>query len=168
MLTKKGNQHHSSSVQFSHLIMSNSLRPHESQHARPPCPSPTPGVHSDSSPSSLWCHPAISSSVILFSPCPHPPSIRLFSLLKMQILIFPWSVHAQLCGTSWTISLPGFFVYEISQAGILSRLSFPAPAVVGSSWPMDQPRSLASPALAGGFFITEPPEKPSPGLRNKQ
>ena len=46
--------------------MSDSLRPHESQHARPPCPSPTPGVHSDSRPSSRWCHPAISSSVIPF------------------------------------------------------------------------------------------------------
>ena len=50
--------------------MSNSLRPHESQHARPPCPSPTPGVHSDSRPSSQRCHPAISSSVVPFSSCP--------------------------------------------------------------------------------------------------
>ena len=49
-----------------------SLRPHESQHARPPCPSPTPGVHSDSRPSSQWCHPAISSSVFPFSSCPNP------------------------------------------------------------------------------------------------
>ena len=49
--------------------MSNSLRPHESQHARPPCPSPTPGVHWDSRASSQWCHPAISSSVVPFS-CP--------------------------------------------------------------------------------------------------
>ena len=50
--------------------MSNSLRPHEQQHARPPCPSPTPRVHSDSRPSSRWCHPAISSSVVPFSSCP--------------------------------------------------------------------------------------------------
>ena len=50
--------------------MSDSLRPHESKHARPPCPSPTPGVHSDSRPSSQWCHPAISSSVFPFSSCP--------------------------------------------------------------------------------------------------
>ena len=48
------------------------LRPHESQHARPPCPSPTPGVHSGSRPSSQWCHPAISSSVVPFSSCPKP------------------------------------------------------------------------------------------------
>ena len=56
--------------QFSHSVVSNSLRPHELQHARPPCSSPTPGVHSDSCPSSLWCHPAISSSVVPFSSCP--------------------------------------------------------------------------------------------------
>ena len=56
-----------SSVQFDRSVVSNSLRLHESQHARPPCPSPTPGVHSDSHPSSPWCHPAISFSVISFS-----------------------------------------------------------------------------------------------------
>ena len=50
--------------------MSDSLRPHESQHARPPCPSPTPGVYPSSCPSSHWCHPAISSSVVPFSSCP--------------------------------------------------------------------------------------------------
>ena len=59
-----------SSVQFSRSVVSNSLRPHELQHARPPCPSPTPGVHSDSRPSSQWYHPDISSSVVPFSSCP--------------------------------------------------------------------------------------------------
>jgi len=59
-----------SSVQFSRSVMFDSLWPHEPQHARPPCPSPTPGVHSDSRPSSQWCHPAISSSVVPFSSCP--------------------------------------------------------------------------------------------------
>ena len=58
-----------SSVHFSHSVASDSLQPHELQHARPPCPSPTPGVHSYSRPSSPWCHPAISSSVIPFSSC---------------------------------------------------------------------------------------------------
>ena len=58
------------SVQFSRSVVSDSLRPHELQHARPPCPSPTPGVHSDSRPSSPWCHPAISSSVVPFSSYP--------------------------------------------------------------------------------------------------
>ena len=59
-----------SSVQFSHSVVSDSLQPQESQHARPPCTSPIPGVHSNSCPSSQWCHPAISSSVIPFSSCP--------------------------------------------------------------------------------------------------
>ena len=59
-----------SSVQFSCSVVSDSLRPHESQHARPPCPSLTPGFHSDSHPPSQWCHPAISSSVVPFSFCP--------------------------------------------------------------------------------------------------
>ena len=65
------------SVQFSLSVVSNSLQPHELQHARPPCPSPSPGVHSDTRPSSQWCHPAISSSVIPFSSCPQslPPSV---------------------------------------------------------------------------------------------
>ena len=56
--------------QFSRSVVSDSLRPHESQHIRPPCPSPTPGVYSNSYPSSRWCHPAISSSLVLFSSCP--------------------------------------------------------------------------------------------------
>ena len=58
-----------SSVQFSRSVVSDSLRPHESQHARPPCPSQTPGVYSNSCLSSRWCHPAISSSVVPFSSC---------------------------------------------------------------------------------------------------
>ena len=68
-----------SSVQFSCSVVSYSLRPHESQHARPPCPSPTPGVHSNSSPSSWWCHPAISSSVVPFSSCPQSLPASVFS-----------------------------------------------------------------------------------------
>ena len=61
--------HPLASVQFSRSVVSDSLRPHESQHARPPCPSPTPRVHSDSRLSSQWCHPAVSSSVVPFSSC---------------------------------------------------------------------------------------------------
>ena len=71
-----------SSVQFSHSVVSDSLRPHESQHARPPCPSPTPRVYSNSCSSSQWYHPAISSSVVPFCTLllpPIPPSIRDFS-----------------------------------------------------------------------------------------
>ena len=58
-----------SSAQFSRSVVSDSLWPHESQHTRPPCPSPTPRVYSNSCPSSQWCHPGISSSVIPFSSC---------------------------------------------------------------------------------------------------
>ena len=58
------------SVQFTRLVVSNSLQPHEPQHARPPCPSPTPRVYPNSCSLSQWCHPTISSSVIPFSSCP--------------------------------------------------------------------------------------------------
>ena len=57
------------SVQFSHSIVFDSLQPHGVGHARPPCPSPIPGVYSNSCPLSQWCHPTISSSVIPFSSC---------------------------------------------------------------------------------------------------
>ena len=75
------------SVQFSRSVMSNSLQPHELQHARPLCPSPTPRVHPNSCPSSRWCHPAISSSVIPFSSCPQSlPASESFneSTLRMR------------------------------------------------------------------------------------
>ena len=66
------------SVQFSCSVVSDSLRPHESQHARPPCPSQSPGVHSDSRPLSQWCHPAISSYVISFYSCPQSLQASVF------------------------------------------------------------------------------------------
>ena len=69
---KEKHQYSISWVQFSRSVVSDSLRPHESQHGRPPCPSPTPGVHSDSRPSSWWCHPAISSSVVPSPRAPNP------------------------------------------------------------------------------------------------
>ena len=75
------------SVQFSCSVISDScIRPHESQHARPPCPSPTPGVHSDSRPLSPWCHPAISSSVVPFSSCPQSlPASESFPVSQLFI-----------------------------------------------------------------------------------
>ena len=73
--------------QFSRSVVSDSLQPHESQHARPPSPSPTPGLHSDSRPSSRWCHPAISSSVIPFSSCPQSlPASQSFPMSQL----FAW------------------------------------------------------------------------------
>ena len=75
------------SVQFSRSVVSDSLRPHESQHARPPCPSPSLGVHSDSCPSSQWCHPAISSSAVPFSSCPQSlPASESFPMSQL----FAW------------------------------------------------------------------------------
>ena len=76
-----------SSVHFSHSVVSDSLWPHESQHARPPCPSPSPRVHSNSRPSSRWCHLAISSSLIPFSSCPQSlPASESFPMSQL----FPW------------------------------------------------------------------------------
>ena len=82
------------SVQFSRSVVSDSLRPHESQHARPPCPSPTPEVHPNSRPSSRWCHPAISSSVFPFSSCLQSfPRCRVFSDESVLCIRWPkyWS-----------------------------------------------------------------------------
>ena len=74
-------------VQFSHTVMTDSLRPHESQRTRPPCPSPNPRVHSNSFPSSRWCHLAISSSVIPFSSYPQSlPELGSFPMSQL----FAW------------------------------------------------------------------------------
>ena len=75
---------HFSSVQFSRSVMSDSLQPHELRHARPPCPSPTPGVYTNSCTSSWWCHPAISSSVIPFSSSPQSfPALGSFPMSQL-------------------------------------------------------------------------------------
>ena len=75
-----------SSVQFSRSVVSDSLRPHESQHGRPHCSSPSSGVHSDSRPWSWWCHPAISSSVVPFSSCPQSlPASESFLMSQLFI-----------------------------------------------------------------------------------
>ena len=95
-----------SSVQFSRTVVSDSLRPHESQHARPPCPSPSPGVHSNSRSSSQWCHPAISSSLVPFSSCPQ-------SLLASES--FPMSQFFAWGGQSTGVSALASFLPEKSQ-----------------------------------------------------
>ena len=90
------------SVQFSSVTQSClTLRPRESQHARPPCPSQTPGVHSDPSPSSQWCHPAISSSVVPSSSCPQSlPASESFPMSQL----FTWG--GQCTGVSASASFP--------------------------------------------------------------
>ena len=95
-----------SSVQFSRSVVSDSLQPHESQHGRPPCPSPSPGVHSDSRPSSQWCHPAISSSVVPFSSCPQ-------SLPASES--FPMSQHFSWGGQITEVSALASFLPKKSQ-----------------------------------------------------
>ena len=94
------------SVQFTHSVVSDSLLPHESQHARPPCPSSVPGVHSDSHPLSQWWHPAISSSVIPFSSCPQSlPASESFPMSQL----FSWS------GQSTGVSALASFLPKKSQ-----------------------------------------------------
>ena len=94
------------SDQISCSVVSDSLWPHESQHTRPPCPSPTPGVHSDSRPSSQWCHPAISSSVIPFSSCPQSlPASKSFPMSQL----FAWG------GQSTGVSALASFLPKKSQ-----------------------------------------------------
>ena len=95
-----------SSVQFSRTVMSKSLRPHESQHARPRCPSPTLRVHSDSRPSIQWCHTAFSSSVVPFSSCPQSlPASESFPMSQL----FAWG------GQSTGVSALAFFLPKKSQ-----------------------------------------------------
>ena len=75
-----------SSVQFSSSVMSDSLWPHEPQHTRPPCPSPTPGVHPNPCPLSRWCHATISSSVVPFSSCPQSsPASGSFPMSQLSV-----------------------------------------------------------------------------------
>ena len=95
-----------SSVQFNHSVMSDSLQPHESQHARPPCPSPTPRVYPNSCPLSWWCHPAISSSVVPFSSCPQSlPASGSFPMIQL----FTWG------GQSTEVSALASFLPKKSQ-----------------------------------------------------
>ena len=108
-----------SSVQFSRWVMSDSLWPHELQHTRPPCPSPTPRVYSNSCPSSWWCHLAISFSVVPFSSCPNPSqhqdlfqwvnsSHKVAKVLEFQLQhqSFQWTPRTYLLG-NWDFILQG-------------------------------------------------------------
>ena len=98
--------------------MSNSLRPHELQHTRPPCPSPTPGVHSDSRPLSRWCHPAISSSVVPFSSRPHSlPASESFPMSQL------FESGAQSIGVSASTSVLPMNTQDWSPLGWTGRIS---------------------------------------------
>ena len=100
------NMYHFNSVQFSHSVMSDYLQPHESEHARPPCPSPSPGVHSNSHPSGQWYHPVISSSVVPSSFCPHSlPASESFPMSQL----FTWG------GQSTGVSVLAYFLPKNTQ-----------------------------------------------------
>ena len=128
------------SVQFSRSVVSDSFRPHESQHARPPCPSPTPGVHWDSRPSSQWGHPAISSSVVPFSSCsqslPAPES-------------FPMSQFFAWGGQSIGVSALALFLPRSPRADLFQN------GLVGSPCsPRDSQESSPTPQLESIHFLT--------------
>ena len=106
--------------QFSHSVMSNSLQSRESQHSRPPCPSPTPGVYPNSCPSSRWYHPVISSSVVPFSSCPQSlPASGSFPMNQLitwggqstgvsaSASVLSMNTHDWSLRTGWTVGSPG-------------------------------------------------------------
>ena len=111
-----------SSVQFSRSVVSNSLGHYESQHTRPPCPPPTPGVHSDSRPSSQWCHPAISSSVIPFSSCPQSlPASESFPMSQL----FAWGGQSTGASASASFLLKNTQGWSPSEwTGVISLLIY--------------------------------------------
>ena len=111
--------HQFSSVQFSRSVVSDSLRPHESQHARPPCPSPTPGVHSGSRPSSQWCHPAISSSVVPFSSCLQSLPASVFSNESTLRMRWPkyWSFSFSIIPSK---EIPGLISFRMDWLDLLA------------------------------------------------
>ena len=119
MLAKNGDI---TSVQFSRSVVSDSLRPHGQQHARPPCPSPTPRVRLNPCPSSRWCHPTISSSVVPFSSCPQSfpasgssPTRKLFASGGQRIgasastLVFPMNQFSSVQFSSVIQSCPTLY-----------------------------------------------------------
>ena len=137
-----------SSVQFSHSVMSNSLQPHEPQHARPPCPSPTPRVYPNPCPLSRWCHPTISSSVIPFSSCPQ--SFPASGSFKMSQL---FASGGQSIGVSASTSdlptneHPGLISFRMDWFDLL--------AVQGTLKSLLQNHSSKASILCSAFFIVQ-------------
>ena len=148
-----------SSVQFIHSVVSDSLWPHESQHARPPCPSPAPRDHSDSRPSSQWCHPAISSSVVPFSSCPQSlPASESFPMSQL----FTWG------GQCTGVSALASFLPKKSQDWSSSEwtgwifLPFKGLSGVFSNTTVQKHQSFGAqlPSQSNSHICTWPQEKP--------
>ena len=133
------------SVQFSHSVVSDSLPSHESQHSRPPCPSPTPGVHSNSHPSSRWCHPAISSSVVPFSSCPQSLPASVFSNESTLSMRWPkyWSFSYSIIPSK---EIPGLISFRMDWLDLL--------AVQGTLKSLLQHHSSKSSILQHSAFFT--------------
>ena len=128
------------SVQFSCSVVSNSLQPHESQHTRPPCPSPTPGVHSSSRPLILWCHPVISSSVVPFSSCPQSlPASESFPMSQL----FAWGGQSSIIPSK---EHPGLISFRMDWLDLL--------AVQGTLKRLLQHHSLKASILQHSAFFT--------------
>ena len=132
--------------------MSDSLRPHELQHARPPCPSPTPRVYLNSCPSSRWCHPAISSSVVPFSSCPQSlPASGSFPMSQL----FAWG--GQRTGISASASVLPMNTQDWSPLGWTGWISLQSMGLSQESSPTPQFKSINSSALS---FLHSPTPLP--------
>ena len=174
-----------SSVQFSCSVMSDSLRPHESQHARPPCPSPNPRAHPNSCASSQWCDPAISSSVIPFSSCPQslpasgsfpmklPPNLVAYndqfssvqSLSHVWLFATPW-IAARQASLSITNSQRSLRLMSIESVMPSSHLILCRPLLLlpqflpaSESFPMSQLFAWGGQSTGVSALASFPPKK---------
>ena len=147
------------SDQISHSVVFYSLRPHESQHARPPCPSPTPGVHWDSHPTSQWCHPAISSSVVPFSSCPQSLPASESSSESTLRMRWPkdWSFSFSIIPSK---EIPGLISFRVDWLDLL--------AVQGTLRSLLQHRSSKPSILRRSAFFTVQLSHPLAHIKKKK
>ena len=148
-----------SSVQFSCSVVSDSLWPHELQHARTPCPSPTPGVHSKSCPLSWWCHPTISSSVVPFFSCPQSfPALGFFQMSQL------FASDGQIIGVSASTSVLPMNTQDWSPLGWTNWISLQSKGLsrVFSNTTVQKHRFLGTqpPSQSNSHIHTWPQEKP--------
>ena len=166
MIIKRGKQKHGGRsthtyFQFSRSVVSYSLRPHELQHARPPCPSPTPGVHPNPRPLSWWCHPTISSSVVPFSSCPQSfPASGSFQMSQLS------TSGGQSTGVSASTSVLPMNTQNWSLLGWTGWISLQSKGLSKESSPTPQFKNVNSSALSFLYSPTHihtwPLEKPQP------